>query len=176
MLTRSWATPKRPSRSAQQSALVDEDSDTLLVRKNISPRINSCGEAGIRIWKDAESYEVREDEEGKDNEENIISINGFVKKHGFTSQRKPTFSRFLKSHDTYLSKKRQTTCSSFIYQKDNVNANPTGKYGEIENITTFIFAIKLLPFIQYNIYHVGRIVLIFRFGICWIIRARRPEM
>jgi len=158
MLTRSWATPKRPSRSAQQSALADEDSDTLLVRKNISPRINSCGEAGIRIWKDAESYEVREDEEGKDNEENIISINGFVKKHGFTSQRKPTFSRFLKSHDTYLSKKRQTTCSSFICQKDNVNVNPTGKYGEIENITTFIFA--------NNYYHLFNIIYTMLVALC----------
>lgn len=100
IFARSWATPVRSSHSSQHSTSIEEDSEIMEYRKNISGRGISA-QRPERLKLHASSPSAQESDEAT---EDAMTIQMFVDTCGLKPRVAPTLTRFIKPHESRRSR------------------------------------------------------------------------
>lgn len=104
IFARSWATPVRSSHSSQHSTSLEEESEILEYRKNISGRAAAQRSERLKLHASSPSAP-----ENGDDAEDELTIQTFVETCGLKPRVAPTLTRFIKPHETKQVRSRSPT-------------------------------------------------------------------
>lgn len=124
IFARSWATPVRSSHSSQHSTSVEEESEIMEYRRNISGRVASAKEPE-RLKLHAALPSAKENDEAGEDE---MTIQSFVGTYGMKPRVAPTLTRFIKPHENIKGRPRSPTrmgkCARILFHMATTVADP----------------------------------------------------